>query len=175
MKEGSGSRDGEEGKVVEEIREVKFTRTVPMYLNVEVGNEWEEMTSRLFPWQLSSWWCHSLWEEYRQRSGFIGIYGQFRFTHRIRHIYIIYMEEYSLDSWRYKCMDGVGWINLDSIGKKKLILKIIFGWDNSETKCRGRAESLRQILGRVQTLCSHGRNRKYQRRHRKSMGRGKTL
>lgn len=37
MKEGSGSRDGEEGKVVEEIREVKFTRTVPVYLNVGSG------------------------------------------------------------------------------------------------------------------------------------------
>lgn len=47
-------------------------------------------------------------------------------------------------------MDDVGEINLDSnIVKRKLILKIILGWVNLGTKCRGKAEDLRQILGRV--------------------------
>lgn len=36
MKEGSGSRDGEEEKVID-IIEVKFTRTVHVYLDMESG------------------------------------------------------------------------------------------------------------------------------------------
>lgn len=50
------------------------------------------------------------------------IYGEFNFTHRSRHIYMISKEEYSL-GWRCEYMDGVGEINLDSIGNKEINLE----------------------------------------------------
>lgn len=84
-----------------------------------------KMTSRLSPWaaKFTVMRFHSERENIGREAGLLGCMVS-SISLRVAYSYVISKETYSVGSWRYDYMAGVGEKDLDSVGNKEINLNV---------------------------------------------------